>query len=155
MKGEATTIDEYLEGLPGERRQAIKAVRQIILKHLPKGYEECVQYGMIGYVVPLTEFPAGYLNRKTEPLPFACLASQKNYMSLYLMSVYGDAESSFRKEYKDSGKKLDMGKSCVRFKNVDDLALDVIGREIAKWPMKKWIAMCETAWKSTKTRSKS
>jgi len=150
MKSKATTVAEYLEQLPEDRRAAVQAVREVILKHLPKGYEEVLQYGMLGYVVPLKTFPAGYLNRKTEPVPYVCLASQKNYMSIYLMSVYGDAEGKFRKEYEATGKKLDMGKSCVRFKKVEDLPLDVIGRAVAKWPMKGFIGMCEAAWKSRK-----
>jgi len=148
MKSKATTIEGYIENLPEDRRLAIQAVRQVILKHLPKGYEEVMQYGMLGYVVPLKAFPAGYLNRKNEPVPYICLASQKNYMSIYMMSVYGPGEAQFRKEYAATGKKLDMGKSCVRFKKVDDLALDVIGKAVALWPMKKWIAMCETVWKN-------
>src|SRR5262245_7825986 len=126
MKGKATTVEEYLEQLPVERRDAMETVRRVILKNLPKGYEEVLQYGMLGYVVPLKVFPAGYLNRKDEPLPYVCLASQKNYMSIYLTGAYGD-ETQFRKEYEATGKRLDMGKSCVRFKKVDDLALDVIG----------------------------
>jgi len=105
---------------------------------------------MLGYVVPLSAFPAGYLNRKNEPVPYVCLASQKNYMSIYLMSVYGDAEGEFRKQDKMTGKKLDMGKSCIRFKKLDDLALDVIGQAVAKWPMEKFIAICETAWSGKK-----
>ncbi|HEX4999990.1 MAG TPA: DUF1801 domain-containing protein [Terriglobia bacterium] len=158
MKSKAVTIDQYLEQLPEDRRVAIGAVRKVILKRLPKGYEERVQYGMIGYVVPLEAFPPGYLNRKDEPLPYVCLASQKNYMSIYMMGVYGDAESAFREEYLATGKKLDMGKCCVRFRKLDDLPLDVIGRAVAKWPMKKWIAMCEAAWskrnKSPREKSK-
>jgi uncharacterized protein YdhG (YjbR/CyaY superfamily) len=150
MKSKATTIDEYLAELPDDRRDAVEAVRKVILKNLPDGYEEVLQYGMLGYVVPLTVFPAGYLNRKNEPVPYVCLASQKNYMSIYLMSVYGPGEAEFRKAYATTGKKIDMGKSCIRFKKVDDLALDVIGKAVAKWPMKKWIAMCETAWKDRK-----
>jgi hypothetical protein len=150
MKSKATTVDEYLESLPEDRRKAIQTVRKVILKHLPKGYKEVLQYGMLGYVIPLETFPAGYLNRKNEPVPYVCLASQKNYMSIYLMSVYGDAEGEFRKEYKATGKRLDMGKSCVRFKKVDDLALDLIGKAVAKWPLKKWAAMCEAAWAKRK-----
>lgn len=147
MKRKAATVEEYLDQLPEDRRTALQAVRKVILKHLPKGYEEVVQYGMLGYVVPLKAFPAGYLNRKNEPLPYICLASQKNYMTIHLMSVYGDGEGQFRKDYQATGKKLDMGKACVRFKKVEDLALDVIGQAIAKYPMKKWIAICEASRK--------
>jgi hypothetical protein len=147
MKKKAATVEEYLDQLPEDRRAAVQSVRKVILKHLPKGYEEVVQYGMLGYVVPLKAFPAGYLNRKNEPLPYICLASQKNYLTIHLMSVYGDTAGQFREEYLATGKKLDMGKACIRFKKVEDLALDVIGQAVAKWPMKKWIAMCEAAWK--------
>ena len=151
MKSKATSVEDYLEQLPADRREAMAAVRKVILKHLPKGYEEVMQYGMLGYVVPLSSFPAGYLNRKNEPIPYVCLASQKNYMALYLMSVYGDAEGEFRKEYLATGKKLDMGKSCVRFKKLEDLPLDVIGKAVAKWPMQKFIGICEAAWKNRKS----
>jgi hypothetical protein len=149
MKSKAATVKEYLAQLPEDRRQAIEAVRKVILKNLPKGYEEVVQYGMLGYVVPLKAFPGGYLNRKNEPLPYICLGSQKNYMSLYMMSVYGNTQSAewFRKAYKESGKRLDMGKSCVRFRKLDDLPLDVIAKAIALIPMKKWIEIAEEAWK--------
>jgi Domain of unknown function (DU1801) len=142
MKSKASTVEEYLEGLPEDRRVAIQAVRKVILRYLPKGYEEVLQYGMLGYVVPLKVFPAGYLNRKNEPLPYICLASQKNYMSIYMMSVYGDEEAKFRKQYLATGKRLDMGKCCVRFRKLDDLPLDVIGKAVARYPIKKWIEIC-------------
>jgi len=147
MKSKATTVEEYLAELPAERRDAMASVRKVILKNLPKGYEEVLQYGMLGYVVPLKVFPAGYLNRKSEPLPYVCLASQKNYMSIYLMSAYGDDEAQFRKEYEATGKRLDMGKSCVRFRGVEDLPLDVIGRAVARYPVKKWIEICTASRK--------
>ena len=147
MKSKATTIAEYLQQLPADRRAAIEAVRKVVLKNLPAGYEEVLQYGMLGYVVPLKVFAAGYLNRKNEPLPYVCLASQKNYMSIYLMSAYGVAEAQFRKEYEATGKRLDMGKSCVRFRNVEDLPLDVIGRAVARYPVKKWIEICTASRK--------
>ena len=145
MKSKASTVEEYLAGLPEDRRAAIQAVRKVILKNLPKGYEEVLQYGVLGYVVPLKVFPSGYLNRKNEPLPYICLASQKNYMSIYMMSVYGDAEAKFRKEYQATGKRLDMGKCCVRFRKLEDLPLDVIGKAVARYPMKKWIEICVSA----------
>ena len=142
MKSKASTVEEYLAGLPEDRRAAIQAVRKVILKNLPKGYEEVLQYGVLGYVVPLKVFPSGYLNRKNEPLPYIALASQKNYMSIYMMSVYGDAEAKFREEYQATGKRLDMGKCCVRFRKLEDLPLDVIGKAVARYPMKKWIEIC-------------
>ena len=145
MKSKASTVEEYLAGLPEDRLAAIQAVRKVILKNLPKGYEEVLQYGVLGYVVPLKAFPSGYLNRKNEPLPYIALASQKNYMSIYMMSVYGDAEAKFREEYQATGKRLDMGKCCVRFRKLEDLPLDVIGKAVARYPMKKWIEICVSA----------
>lgn len=149
MKSKATTIEGYLEGLPEDRQDAIRAVRRVILKRLPKGYQEVVQYGMLGYVVPLEKFPAGYLNRKNEPLPYICLASQKNYMSIYMMSVYGEAEAEFRRQYAATGKRLDMGKCCMRFKKLDDLPLEVIGNAVARYPVSQWVAVCAGAWSQT------
>jgi hypothetical protein len=147
MKSKASTVEEYLAGLPEDRLAAIQAVRKVILKNLPKGYEEVLQYGVLGYVVPLKVFPSGYLNRKNEPLPYIALASQKNYMSIYMMSVYGDAEAKFREEYQATGKRLDMGKCCVRFRKLEDLPLDVIGKAVARYPMKKWIEICMSSHK--------
>jgi len=147
MKSTASTVEEYLKGLPEDRRGAMETVRKLILKRLPLGYEEVLQYGMLGYVVPLKVFPAGYLDRKNEPLPYICLASQKNYMSIYMMSVYGDAEKEFKKEYSATGKKLDMGKCCVRFRKLEDLPLEVIGKAVARYPMKKWIEICTASRK--------
>jgi hypothetical protein len=147
MKSQAKTVAAYLAELPEDRRAAIQAVRKVMLKHLPEGYAETMQYGMIAYVVPLSLYPAGYLNRKNEALPYAGLASQKNYMSVYLMSVYGDP-SWFVKAYRTAGKKLDMGKGCVRFRKVEDLALDVIGQAVARIPVKKYITMCESPRKA-------
>src|SRR5262245_65586155 len=127
MQDKATTVEQYLSGLAEDRRKALEAVRQVVLKNLDKDYEEGMQYGMIGYYVPHRVFPAGYHCDPKQPLPFAGLASQKNHMSLYLMCVYGDSQHSewFRGAWSKSGKKLDMGKACVRFKKVGDLALDV------------------------------
>lgn len=147
MKSKATTVEEYLAQLPVDRRDAMETVRKVILKNLPTGYEEVLQYGMLGYVVPLKVFPAGYLNRKNEPLPYVCLASQKNYMSIYLMSAYGDEEARFRRDYEATGKRLDMGKSCVRFKKLEDLPLEVIGKAVARYPVKKWIEICTASRK--------
>jgi hypothetical protein len=145
MQSRATTVEKYLAELPADRRTDIAAVRNVILQNLPKGYEEGMQYGMIGYHVPHSIYPAGYHCDPRQPLPFACLASQKNYMSLYLMSVYGDdAEATaFRQAWQKTGKKLDMGKSCIRFKRVEDLPLELIGRAIKGWPVKKHLAWYE------------
>ncbi|NOS99406.1 MAG: DUF1801 domain-containing protein [Phycisphaerales bacterium] len=128
MQSKATTVAAYLAELPDDRRAALQAVRAVILKNIDKDFEEGMQYGMIGYCVPHRVFPAGYHCDPRQPLPFAGLASQKNYMSLYLMSVYGASaeEKWFRAAWAKTGKKLDMGKCCIRFKKLDDLALDVV-----------------------------
>ncbi len=143
MQSRATSIPQYLKELPDDRRTAIEAVRKVILANLDGDIEEGMQYGMIGYFVPYRVFPQGYHCKPKQPLPYACLASQKNYMSLYLMSVYGEGtegENWFRREWAKSGKKLDMGKSCVRFKTVDDLALDVIGAAFRRVGAKEYVA---------------
>jgi len=151
MKIEVNTVEEYLAELPPDRRDAIQAVRQVILKNLPGGYEEGIQYGMIGYYVPHSIYPAGYHCDPRQPLPFAALASQKNYMSLYLMCVYGapEHENWFRDAWLKTGKKLNMGKSCVRFKKIDDVPLDVIGKAVKRVPVKKFIEHYEAAIKNS------
>ncbi|HEU5121541.1 MAG TPA: DUF1801 domain-containing protein [Candidatus Saccharimonadales bacterium] len=140
MQSKAKTPDKYLASLPEQRREAISTVREFIKQHLPKGYEEGMNYGMICYYIPLERYPNTY---NGQPLQYVALASQKNYMSLYLMSVYGDMESDFRQKYADTGKKLDMGKSCIRFKSVDELALDVIGEAIKSTTPEQYIALYE------------
>lgn len=152
MQSKATTVDEYLAQLPADRREAIQAVREVILKNLDKDFEEGMQYGMIGYYVPHRVYPAGYHCDPKQPLPFAGLASQKNYMSVYLMCTYGSPEhlTWFQDAWAKTGKKLDMGKSCIRFKKLDDLALDVIGKSIQRVTAKKYIAVCEEALKSNR-----
>ena len=139
---DAQTVDEYLANLPIDRREAVSAVRQVVLDNLPAGFEEGMQYGMIGYAVPLSTYPNTY---NKQPLAYAGLASQKNYMSLYLMCVYSDAatEARFTELYKASGKRLNMGKSCVRFKRLDDLPLDVIGETIGGTSMEEFIRRYE------------
>jgi hypothetical protein len=145
MTSSAKTVDQYLAGLPPDRRTAISAVRDLILANLPGGYEEVMQYGMIGYVVPHSIYPAGYHCDPSEPLSYAMLGSQKNHMAIYLCPVYGhkETESWFRKAYEATGKKLDMGKSCVRFKKLEQLPLEVIGQVIARTPVDKYIAGIE------------
>jgi hypothetical protein len=135
MKSEAKTVAAYLASLPADRRAAIAVVRDVVRDNLDAGYEEGIQYGMIGWYVPHRLFPSGYHADPKQPLPFAALASQKNHMALYLMGVYcGCAEGKggetaevkwFKKQWGMTGKKLDMGKSCLRFKKLDDLALYV------------------------------
>jgi hypothetical protein len=145
MQSKAKTVDQYLAELPEDRREAISAIRAVILKHLPKGYAESMAYGMIGYHVPHSVYPAGYHCDPKLPLPFAALASQKNHMALYLMCVYSDPELEawFREQWTATGKKLDMGKSCVRFKKLEDVPLAVVGRVIKKVPARKYIAHVE------------
>jgi len=142
VKSDAATVEEYLAGLPEERREAMQAVRQVVLDNLPDGYEECMAYGMIGYVVPLSRYPDTY---NKQPLGLAALASQKQYMSLYLNNVYDNPEMLewFTSAYTASGKKLNMGKSCVRFKRLDDLPLDVVGQAIARTSVDDFLSSYE------------
>lgn len=127
----AETVEEYLAELADDRRDAIAEVRDAILANLPDGFVEAMSFGMISYEVPLSTFPDTY-NKK--PLMYAALASQKNHMAVYLTSVYADPdlEAWFRSEYEASGKKMDMGKSCVRFKTIENLPVDLIGEAVAK-----------------------
>lgn len=141
MASTAKTPEAYLAELPEDRRAALTAVRKEIKANLDRDYEEGMQYGMIGYYVPHRVFPAGYHVDPRQPLPFASIASQKNHMAVYLMGVYGDAKlrTWFESAWKKSGKKLDMGKSCLRFKKLDDLALDVLGEAIARVPARNYV----------------
>lgn len=142
VQSSAASVEAYLAELPPGRRAAIEAVRETILANLPAGYEESMQFGMIGYCVPLSRYPTTY-NKK--PLCYAALAAQKNYLALYLMNVYADDEARFRAAWAKSGKKLDMGKSCVRFRSVEDLALDVVGETIAGTPVEAFIGQYEAS----------
>ena len=130
MQSNAKTVKEYIAELPDERKKAISIVRKTILENLPDGYEEVMNWGMITYQVPLETYPDTY-NKK--PLMYAALASQKNHMAVYLSGIYvsEDSRKKFEKAYKDSGKRLDAGKSCVRFRKLDDLPIDLIGKSIA------------------------
>ena len=136
-----STPTQYLAALPADRRTAISAVRKTINENLPDGYEEGIQWGMISWFVPLSMYPAGYGENPKAPLPLVCLASQKSGMVLHFPGFYGHSTLStwFVNEYKKSGKKLDMGKGCVRFKSLGDLALDVVGRTVARVPVKEHI----------------
>jgi hypothetical protein len=153
MQSKAVTVQEYLASLPADRRAAIAAVRDVILANLDKDIEEGMSYGMIGYAVPHRIYPAGYHCDPKQPLPFAGLASQKQHMSLYLMATYcgcdetgeGDTEDAkwFRAQWAKTGKKLDMGKSCIRFKKLEDLALDVIAAAIKRVTARQFIESYE------------
>ena len=141
MKSKATTVKEYLASLPEDRRKGIEVVRKVILKNLDKHYEESMLWGMIGYAVPHRVWPTGYHCDPSKPLMMAALSSQKNNLTVYLMSVYSDkAERAwFQKAWANTGKKLNMGGSCIRFTKVDDAALDVIGEAIRRTPAKAYV----------------
>ncbi len=145
MQSKAATVAEYLAALPDDRRAAIKAIRAVIRKNLPKGYKEGMQYGMIGYFVPHSVYPAGYHCDPSQPVPFASLASQKNHIGIYLFCIYTDNASSarFQEEWRATGKRLDMGKSCVRVKKLEDVPLDVVGRAV-RVPVKTFIESYES-----------
>ncbi|MDH3260644.1 MAG: DUF1801 domain-containing protein [Acidimicrobiia bacterium] len=144
MRSEATSIDQYLAELPDDRRAAIAKVRAVILANLPEGFEEVMNWGMITYQVPLETYPDTY-NKK--PLMFAGLASQKNNMAVYLSSIYSfeGAAARFEEQYRATGKRYDVGKSCVRFRKLDDLPLDLIGQTIAAAPVEEFIKAYEAA----------
>ena len=156
MISKAHTVDDYLAELPADRRAALQAVREVILENLDGDYEEGMQCGMIGYYVPHRVYPAGYHCDPHQPLPFASLGSQKNHMAIYLMCIYGSPKLAewFRQAWAKTGKKLDMGKSCVRFKKLEDLPLDVIGQAIARVPAKVFIAHYEVAMKTSGKKTK-
>jgi hypothetical protein len=159
VSSKAATVKEYLDGLPPDRRDVIQAVRQVILKNMDKDLEEGMQYGMIGYYVPHRLYPPGYHVDPTKPLGFAHLAAQKNYYALYMMSLYSGAGESphqawFVQEWAKTGKKLDMGKSCIRFKKLEDLPLDVIGKAFARVSVKKYLEVYEKALATFKTKKK-
>lgn len=134
------SVDSYIKSLPADRRDTITALRKVILEHLPEGYKEGMQYGMIGYYIPFTRYPKTY---NGQPLGYIAIASQKDYISLYLMGIYGQGEAEFKRAYKKTGKKLDMGKSCVRFNQLDDLPLELIAKTITKYTPEEFIAVYE------------
>lgn len=146
MQSKATSVEAYLDELPPDRRAAIEAVRKVVRANLDKDYIEIMSYGMIAYCVPHRVYPPGYHCNPRQALPFAALASQKQYMSVYLCAFLSPAgEARFRAAWRKTGKKLDMGKSCIRFRKLDDLALDVIGAFIRRTPAKAFIKLYENA----------
>ena len=151
MQSDAKTVAEYLSNLDEARREAISAVRGVILDNLPDGYEEAMQFGMITYVVPLSVLADTY---NGQPLMYVALASQKRHMSLYLTNVYGDesVEKWFRERYLAAGKKLDMGKSCVRFRKLDDLPLELVGEVVARTPIADFVGIYKAS-RSGRARS--
>jgi hypothetical protein len=144
MRSNAPTVEEYLESLPPERREPISTVRDVINAHLPEGYVEQMEWGMVTWVIPLEEYPDTYNKR---PLSYVSLASQKNHMAVYLMGLYSDGpeEQWFRRQYAERAMKLDMGKSCVRFRSLDEVPLDVLGEVVAKIPPGEFIARYEAS----------
>lgn len=142
----AKTVSEYLKQLPADRRKSLSAVRAVVLENLPKGYKEAIGWGAITYAIPLEDYPNTY---NGQPLCVAALSAGKNYCSIHLMAAYGDSKTRkwLEDEFKKSGKKLDMGKACVRFKSPDDLPLEAIGRVIARVPPDKYIETYEAARK--------
>jgi len=146
VRSYAATVDEYLDELPDDRRRQIEAVRRVILANLPEGYEESMAWGMIAYQVPIALYPDTYNGK---PLLFAALASQKHHMALYLTSIYLDDESrnAFEQEYRATGKRYDVGKSCVRFRSLSDLPLPLIGRAIASTPIAEFVAKVKASRK--------
>ena len=145
-KTQPASVEAYLDQLPEDRHTAISAVRDVIVKNLPKGYEETMSAGMIAYVIPLARFPKTY---NGQPLWYAALASEKSYCSLHLMRAYGDPQqtAALKAAFARAGKKLDMGKACVHFKTVEDLELDSIGAVIASTPPEAFIAIYEQSRK--------
>jgi hypothetical protein len=145
-RSRATTVEAYLDEQPEERRAVLAAVRKVIKRNLPKGYREVMNWGMISYEVPLERFPNTY---NGQPLSYAGLAAQKNYFVLHLMPVYMNDEllGWLCEEFRKAGKKLDMGKACIRFRQLDDLPLDAIGQVVALFPPEKWIALYEASRK--------
>ena len=157
MPSEVQDVEEYLAALPEDRREAITTIREVILKNLPKGYEEGIQWGMPSYFVPLSEYPSGYNCQPDQPLPFVGFASQKNHMAFYGFCIYIDEvlKDRFVEDWKKTGKKLDMGKSCVRFKKLEDVPLKVIGDAVKRVPMKKYIKQYEEQLQNSGSRKKT
>ena len=147
MQSTAKTPDEYIASLPPGRKEAVSKLREVILKNLPAGFEETMGYGMLGYVVPHSIYPKGYHCDPKVPLPYMNLGSQKNFIALHAMCVYGNStlHEWFAKEYpKHSKSKLDMGKACIRFKKMDDIPYDLIGQLASKLTVQQWIEICES-----------
>jgi uncharacterized protein YdhG (YjbR/CyaY superfamily) len=153
MTSPISSPNQYIEGLPADRIPVIQKLRQIILEKLPAGFQECMSYGMIGYVVPHSLYPAGYHCDPKLPLPFLSLASQKNFIAIYHMGIYAEPNlmAWFQTEFaKVCKSKLDMGKSCIRFKKMDDIPFDLIGQLASKINPQEWIDLYTKAFRSGK-----
>lgn len=156
MQSKAKTVQEYLDSLPDERKEAMHALRDAINKNIPKGFSEGMAYGMMGWAVPHALYPSGYHCDPKQPLPFAGLASQKNSINFYHMGIYADAKllKWFVSEFpKHTKQRLDMGKSCIRFNKVDDIPVQLIGELMKKISVKDWIHTYETNFKNSKVTS--
>lgn len=150
MQSKALTVDQYIEELPDERREAVAELRKALKKNLPKGFKETMGYGMVGYVVPHSMYPAGYHCKPEDPLPFIGFASQKNFIAVYHMGIYADPKllEWFTTEYPKHVKtKLDMGKSCIRFKKPDQIPFKLIGELATKLTPQQWIERYEAVLK--------
>ncbi|MGK0155430.1 MAG: hypothetical protein ACI9SE_002393 [Neolewinella sp.] len=145
VQSKATSVSQYLKELPDDRRAAITAIRKVIRDSIDAGIEEAMSYGMIGYQVPLRIYPAGYHCTPDTPLPYVSIASQKNHMAIYMMGLYMDPDETawFADAWQATGKKLNMGKSCVRFKKLEDVPLDVVAAAIKRMPSKRYLAAYE------------
>jgi uncharacterized protein YdhG (YjbR/CyaY superfamily) len=146
MQSKAATPEEYVESLPEDRKEVINKLRKVIRKNIPKGFSEEMNYGYIGYVVPHKLYPKGYHCDPKLPLPFLSIASQKNFVAVYHMGIYSDPRllNWFTKEFpKHSKGKLDMGKSCIRFKKLDDIPYDLIGELASKMTPAEWVELFE------------
>lgn len=147
MKANGTTVEAILENLPEDRVEAFNKLHEVIVANLPEGFEPAISYGGLGYVVPHTIYPAGYHCKPVEPLPFAGLASQKNSINFYHMGIYSDPAllDWFVSEYpKHSKRKLDMGKSCIRFKKFDEIPYELMGELMRKMSVADWVAIYES-----------
>ncbi len=143
----AATPDEYIAQLPADRQPQIQALREVVLRNLPAGFEEGIQYNMIGYYVPHSVYPAGYHCDPKQPLPYLSIGSQKNHMALHACTIYMNPElvEWFMTEYQKTGKRMDIGKGCIRFKTIEDLPLDLVGQLVAKYDVDSLVAMYQNA----------
>jgi len=153
MKSNAKTVTEYLKSLPTDRQKIVADIRKAIRSNLPKGFEETMGYGMIGYVVPLSLYKEGYHCNPQQPLPFISVASQKNHISVYHMGLYGELLDWLKKKWPDySNKKLDAGKCCIRFKKPDDVPMELLAILVSKMTPQQWISQYETALNKAKNQ---
>ena len=155
MQSKASTPENYIDELPEDRKDAITKLRKVVNKNLPKGFKEVMGYGMMGYVVPHSIYPAGYHCTPSDPLPFAGIASQKNFVAFYHMGIYSDPKllEWFVEEYpKHTDAKLDMGKSCIRFKKPEKIPFQLFGELMSKMTVKDWIVKYESVFKKSKTQ---